>query len=61
MIIPIKCFTCGKVLGDKYLYFKNEVKKMKVGANLNENSVIYLSENIIIKKPQKGRYWMIWD
>ena len=45
MIIPIKCFTCGKVLGDKYLYFKNEVKKMKVGENLNENSVIYLSEN----------------
>ena len=21
MIIPIKCFTCGKVLADKYNYF----------------------------------------
>lgn len=22
MIIPIKCFTCGKVLADKWMYFK---------------------------------------
>ena len=21
MIIPVKCFTCGKVIGDKYLLF----------------------------------------
>ncbi len=27
MIIPIKCFTCGKVLADKYRYFQEKVSK----------------------------------
>ena len=31
MIIPVKCFTCGKVLGDKYLYYVKEVRKQKIG------------------------------
>ena len=25
MIIPIKCFTCGKVLADKYEYYKPDI------------------------------------
>lgn len=25
MIIPVRCFTCGKVLGDKYNYYKKKV------------------------------------
>ena len=29
MIIPVKCFTCGKVLGDKYLYYLKTVRKKK--------------------------------
>ena len=29
MIIPIKCFTCGKVLADKYLYFLKRVRNIK--------------------------------
>tara|TARA_A100001015_G_scaffold296725_1_gene377387 strand:+ start:207 stop:437 length:231 start_codon:yes stop_codon:yes gene_type:complete len=33
MIIPIKCVTCGMVLGDKYRYFKNEVIKQKISQN----------------------------
>ena len=28
MIIPVKCFTCGKVLGDKYRFYQAEVKKL---------------------------------
>lgn len=27
MIIPVRCFTCNKVLGDKWNYYDNEVKK----------------------------------
>ena len=27
MIIPVRCFTCGKVIGDKYEWFINEAKK----------------------------------
>ena len=52
MIIPIKCFTCGKVLADKYLYYLKEVRKEKVIQNLNTNSVIYLNENSNEKTPE---------
>ncbi|MHA1904492.1 MAG: DNA-directed RNA polymerase subunit N [Candidatus Thorarchaeota archaeon] len=27
MIIPVRCFTCGKVVADKYDQFKREVKQ----------------------------------
>ena len=27
MIIPVRCFTCGKVLGDKWNYYCKEVEK----------------------------------
>jgi len=29
MIIPVKCFTCGEVLADKYRYYQEEVRKIK--------------------------------
>ena len=35
MIIPIKCFTCGMVLGDKYRYFCQEVRKRKLAKKIN--------------------------
>ena len=28
-MIPIKCFTCGNVIGDKYRYYKNTVNESK--------------------------------
>lgn len=28
MLIPIRCFTCGKVLADKYDYYVKEVQKL---------------------------------
>ena len=51
MIIPVKCFTCGKVLADKYLFYLNEVKKMKQASGMDENEVIYLTENNVKKTP----------
>tara|TARA_Y100000389_G_C17259130_1_gene412092 strand:+ start:211 stop:441 length:231 start_codon:yes stop_codon:yes gene_type:complete len=30
MIIPIKCVTCGMVIGDKYRFYKNEIFKEKI-------------------------------
>lgn len=27
MIIPVRCFTCGKVIADKWEQFKSEVSK----------------------------------
>ena len=29
MIIPIRCFTCGKVMADKIDYYTQEVEKLK--------------------------------
>ncbi len=28
MIIPVKCFTCGKVLADKWIYYKTKITEM---------------------------------
>lgn len=45
MIIPVKCFTCGKVLGDKYRYYKRQVRERKmVNLNEDEDEVIYLTQ-----------------
>jgi len=29
MIIPIRCFTCSKVIADKYDYYHQEKNKLK--------------------------------
>jgi DNA-directed RNA polymerase subunit N len=29
MIIPVKCFTCGKVLADKYRWYQEKVSAAK--------------------------------
>jgi len=52
MIIPIKCFTCGKVLADKYLYYLKNVRAQKIAKNLDENEVIYLTETTVEKTPE---------
>lgn len=30
MIIPVRCFTCGAVLADKYNYFLKETRRKKM-------------------------------
>ena len=52
MIIPVKCFTCGKVLADKYLYYLREVKKEKINKDLPMDDVIYLNKNNNEKTPE---------
>lgn len=44
MIIPIKCFTCGMVIANKYRYFIEEVRKRKLAKNLEVESVLYLTK-----------------
>lgn len=44
MIIPIKCFTCGKVLGDKYRYYLSEVRRMKLEKGLDIEKVVYMTK-----------------
>jgi|TARA_B110000285_G_scaffold31404_1_gene32478 DNA-directed RNA polymerase subunit N (RpoN/RPB10) len=44
MIIPVKCFTCGNVIGSKYLYYLEEVAKKKKEAEMDPTNISYLSE-----------------
>tara|TARA_B100000900_G_C20316825_1_gene608482 strand:- start:413 stop:646 length:234 start_codon:yes stop_codon:yes gene_type:complete len=52
MIIPVKCFTCGKVLADKYRYYVKEVQKKKINADLELDKVVYLTEDNKDKTPE---------
>jgi DNA-directed RNA polymerase subunit N (RpoN/RPB10) len=52
MIIPIKCFTCGTVLADKYRYYQNEVRKMKMQRGESLEKVVYLTKNTVDKTPE---------
>jgi len=52
MIIPIKCFTCGKVLADKYLYYTQRVNEIKTSRGLDKNEVIYMTKDNVKKTPE---------
>ena len=45
MIIPIKCFTCGMVLADKYRYYCDEVRKRKMNEKSDAESVLYFTKS----------------
>ena len=34
MIIPIKCFTCGNVIADKYRYYLEKVREKKIAKDI---------------------------
>ena len=40
MIIPIKCFTCGKILADKYQFYVREVRKIKIQLGEDPEKVV---------------------
>jgi len=52
MIIPIKCFTCGNVLADKYRYFQQEVRKIKIENKIDLDKVIYFTKKNMEKTPE---------
>lgn len=44
MIIPVKCFTCGKLIADKYRYYLEEVRKLKQTKGVDGTDVVYLTK-----------------
>jgi hypothetical protein len=52
MIIPIKCFTCGTVLADKYRFYTEEVRKRKLAKSMDVEKVIYLTKEFHDKTPE---------
>jgi len=52
MIIPIKCFTCGNVLANKYRFYQERVRQIKLANGLKLEKVIYLTKDMIDKTPE---------
>ena len=52
MIIPIKCFTCGMVIADKYRYYVEEVRKRKLSRDMDVHKVVYLTMQFRDKTPE---------
>jgi DNA-directed RNA polymerase subunit N (RpoN/RPB10) len=52
MIIPVKCFTCGMVLADKYRFYTEEVRKRKLAKSMDVEKVIYLTKEFHDKTPE---------
>jgi DNA-directed RNA polymerase I, II, and III subunit RPABC5 len=52
MIIPVKCFTCGNVLADKYRFYLEEVRKLKELKNQDTDRVVYLTTTNMEKTPE---------
>jgi DNA-directed RNA polymerase subunit N (RpoN/RPB10) len=49
MLIPVKCFTCGTVIGDKYLFYQKRVYEIKIERKINPEVIQYLDETRIDK------------
>lgn len=52
MIIPIKCFTCGNVLADKYRFYLSEVRKIKISQGMKVDKEMYLTKENVEKTPE---------
>ena len=38
MIIPVRCFTCGKLIADKYEYYERELLRKKMAMSTNNDA-----------------------
>ena len=52
MIIPIKCFTCGNVLANKYRFYLDEVRRIKIANGMKIDKVIYMTKENVEKTPE---------
>lgn len=57
MIIPIKCFTCGMVIADKYRFYVEKVREKKLakrgnGESIDIDKVLYLTKEFHEKTPE---------
>jgi DNA-directed RNA polymerase I, II, and III subunit RPABC5 len=49
MIIPVKCFTCGNVLANKYLWYLKKVSDEKDKKGTNNDNIQYLTNTMMDK------------
>lgn len=53
MIVPIKCFSCGKELANLYRVYLEEIRSRKINKNNDPNRMIYLTGEAIEITPEK--------
>lgn len=46
MLIPIKCFTCGKVIANKWLKYKEMVEELEKNTDENEPEMKNFDKNM---------------
>ena len=54
MIIPVRCYTCNKVLADKYEYYERELLRKKLAMNTKEDPLIIDINATDVKKTIAG-------
>jgi DNA-directed RNA polymerase subunit N (RpoN/RPB10) len=54
MIIPVRCYSCGKILANKYDYFQNELNRKKLAMNTTEDPLIINVNAADVKKTIAG-------
>ena len=56
MIIPVRCFTCSMVLADKYRYYQEQVRKIKISKGQHTEKVMYLTKQnaVDVEKTPEG-------
>jgi DNA-directed RNA polymerase subunit N (RpoN/RPB10) len=57
MIIPVKCFTCGMVIANKYRFYQEKVRQKKFakknnGESIDVDKVLYLTKEFVEKTPE---------
>jgi DNA-directed RNA polymerase subunit N (RpoN/RPB10) len=50
MIVPIRCFTCSKIIADKYDYFIDEMNKLEKTGLVNDDPDYKYFSNIHTKE-----------
>lgn len=53
MIIPIRCFTCGKVLADKWVYYEKKCKEIDKRIDASKLTI----EDLRIDDKNKSTYF----
>ena len=54
MLIPMRCFTCGKMLSDKWDYYQEKVNERKNNQKEKNNSLINFTSISNIEKTIEG-------
>lgn len=58
MLIPIKCFTCGNLLADKYRWYLKRVRQLKLAnaASTSEGAGAIAAADVVVDE-SKVRYF----